>query len=312
MPIPATLELTGGNYVFCSLRAARESRILVQGASVVDVVNTMNLGNGTLTGPGVGSGLTADDIQFFVKDGKVHFSRFADVVMRLCAPFIQLRVTTGASLTGHFYVDQARTERIFFPVCGDLRLDGRETCDPPASDPPPPGGNPCRADCTYCGDVRIQLGEQCDDGNTIDDDICHNDCTFNQPLGCGNGLPDPGETCDPPGSDPPPPGGNLCRLTCTYCGDGITNSGEPCDDGNTVDDDSCHNDCTSSPPLCGNLVINPGETCDPPGSDPPPPGGNLCRLGCTYCGDGISNGGELCDDGNTVDADACHNDCTTP
>jgi cysteine-rich repeat protein len=59
----------------------------------------------------------------------------------------------------------------------------------------------------------------------------------------------PNETCDPPGSDPPPPGGNLCRTDCTYCGDGVTQTqnGEQCDDANNVDNDGCHNDCTLGP-----------------------------------------------------------------
>src|SRR6185295_12236503 len=40
-------------------------------------------------------------------------------------------------------------------------------------------------------------GEDCDDGNTVDTDGCHNDCTLPQ---CGDGIVDPNETCDPPGS----------------------------------------------------------------------------------------------------------------
>ena len=313
--IPGTLELTGGVYVFCNVRSGRNSRILVDGASTINVAGFLNLGNGTYTGPTPGSGLTSDDVRVFVNGPRVHFSRVSNVVMRMCAPFARVNVTKGASLTGNFFALQFRTEEIFFPVCGNMIVEARETCDPPASDPPPPGGNLCRADCTYCGDARVQTldGEQCDDGNTIDDDICHNNCTFNQPPGCGDGVVVAPETCDPPGSDPPPPGGNLCRINCTYCGDGVVNSGEQCDDGNTDNNDFCRNECTStSPPLCGNTVINPGETCDPPGSDPPPPGGNLCRTDCTYCGDGITNGGETCDDGNMIDGDACPNDCTIP
>jgi cysteine-rich repeat protein len=61
---------------------------------------------------------------------------------------------------------------------------------------------------------------------------------------CGNLVVEAGETCDPPGSDPPPSGGNLCRADCTYCGDGFPNGGEDCDDGNTNDLDACPNDCT--------------------------------------------------------------------
>lgn len=37
--------------------------------------------------------------------------------------------------------------------------------------------------CYYCGDGIVQAGEQCDDGNQIDDDACSNNCTYN-PMGC--------------------------------------------------------------------------------------------------------------------------------
>ncbi len=70
--------------------------------------------------------------------------------------------------------------------------------------------------------------------------------TATSPPLCGNGVINPGETCDPPGS-PQPPNGNLCRTDCTYCGDGIVQDGETCDDGNAVNcsnTDICRNDCT--------------------------------------------------------------------
>ncbi len=53
--------------------------------------------------------------------------------------------------------------------------------------------------------------EDCDDGNSNNNDSCPNDC-------------DTGG-----GSD--------------YCGDGQVDAGEDCDDGNDVDDDACPNDC---------------------------------------------------------------------
>jgi cysteine-rich repeat protein len=63
-------------------------------------------------------------------------------------------------------------------------------------------------------------------------------------VGCGNGVVEPGETCDPPGL----PGGqpNECRSDCTFCGDGAVNGeagAEGCDDGNNVAGDGCDGDC---------------------------------------------------------------------
>jgi len=128
------------------------------------------------------------------------------------------------------------------------------------------------------------------------------------PIICGNGVVDPGETCDPLGGQWPP-NGNPCRETCTYCGDGIPNNGEQCDDGNANNNDGCTNICML--PVCGDSFIGPGETCDPPGQPGPnqqQPG--TCRETCKYCGDGIVNNGEQCDDGNGVNGDGCENDCT--
>ena len=65
------------------------------------------------------------------------------------------------------------------PVCGDDIISQDETCEPPGA-PQPPNGNDCRADCTYCGDGVIDPGEDCDDGNSVDDDFCPNSCSTDQ------------------------------------------------------------------------------------------------------------------------------------
>ncbi len=97
-----------------------------------------------------------------------------------------------------------------------------------------------------CGDGVLQLGEECDDGNTTPGDGCQATCRL--PY-CGDGVIDPGETCDEGllNSDEP---GATCRIGCTPagCSDGILDPGEVCDDGNLVDGDGCDSDCDLS---CG-------------------------------------------------------------
>ncbi|HWO26402.1 MAG TPA: DUF4215 domain-containing protein [Kofleriaceae bacterium] len=108
------------------------------------------------------------------------------------------------------------------------------------------GGEP------VCGNGVVEDGEECDDGNTSNDDACHNDCTLCPPTpgSCGDGVLDPGEECDdgnhtdgdgcsslcklPP--PPPPPSGPVC-------GNGVVEPGEECDDGNTTDGDGCSSTC---------------------------------------------------------------------
>jgi len=45
-----------------------------------------------------------------------------------------------------------------------------------------------------CGNNQVDPGEQCDDGNTINNDGCSNECK--NPI-CGDGIKNGQETCDP-------------------------------------------------------------------------------------------------------------------
>lgn len=122
-----------------------------------------------------------------------------------------------------------------------------------------------------CGDgiLDVHTGEECDDGNHVDDDECPNNCTLN----CGDGTVNPGEecdrndlddqTCDTLGWDR---GQLTCELNCTFdeslctadCGNGSVHSTEACDDGNTALDDGCsdmcevetHWQCSGDPSVC--------------------------------------------------------------
>ena len=74
-------------------------------------------------------------------------------------------------------------------ACGNTIVEAGngETCDPPGSTMLP-NGQPCRADCTYCGDAVKNGSETCDDGNSVTGcsitqpqkpaDDCQNTCTF--------------------------------------------------------------------------------------------------------------------------------------
>lgn len=309
--------LQPGTYNVCRLNVL--GHLEATGPVTINVRDRFMLGRGATLVPT--AGFTSADLQVNVEGRRaVKFGRNSTYTARLFAPLSNMKIGSGAVVTGHIVARRLGCSSKFTiiagaavaPICGNGTLDAGETCDPPNS-PQPPNQNLCTADCTFCGDGLTQAGEQCDDGNSNNGDACSNSCTTNPPPSCGNGSLDPGESCDPPGSDPPPAGGNLCRTNCTYCGDATVDPSEECDDGNTDPGDGCRNDCTlPPPPSCGNGNLEAGETCDPPGSDPPPAGGNLCRLGCTYCGDGIADPGEQCDDGNLIDGDACRNDCTLP
>lgn len=155
-----------------------------------------------------------------------------------------------------------------------------------------------------CGDGVVEGDEQCDDGNTFDNDACKSDCT---PAICGDGIIQVGvENCD----DSNMLDGDGCSAVCITegCGDAIVQGEEQCDDGNGVTGDDCTNLCTIA--ACGDAILHEGvEQCDD---------GNLldddeCLAACVpaSCGDGIVwVGEEECDDANDIDSDGCINMCT--
>ena len=96
----------------------------------------------------------------------------------------------------------------------------------------------------YCGDgMTSDVGEQCDDGNTVGGDGCSATCQLEN---CGDGVTDDAtETCD----DGNTVSSDGCSAACQHegCGDGVLQSSEQCDDGNTVSGDGCSATCTFEP-----------------------------------------------------------------
>ena len=80
----------------------------------------------------------------------------------------------------------------------------------------------------------------------LTDGACHDGVCFT--IECGNGMVEPGEKCDPPGTDGCLPG---CASFSPDVGGGS---------------------------VCGNSVIEAGEQCDPPMA------GAGCTLGCVVEG----------------------------
>jgi cysteine-rich repeat protein len=102
-------------------------------------------------------------------------------------------------------------------------------------------------------------------------------------------------------------------LSCAnlLCGNGVTDPGETCDDAGAAG--GCPNDCTQ---ICGDNNQEGTEVCDFD-VVANPNGTATCTLGCTVrtqvCGDGFITAPETCDDGNTTPGDACdYPSCTPP
>ena len=195
----------------------------------------------------------------------------------------------------------------------DLKDPRNEDCDTPLQLDPKTGIF-CSAVCKFekCGNgvMDMEIGEQCDDGNTVGGDGCSADCKWVER--CGNGHTDQpfrDSNGNPDLNDP---------------------RNEICDDGNNIDGDGCASDCRSTE-NCGNGKIDPGEECDD-GKTPEGVSNNAndrdCRADCTInrCGDGFANTHgshrEACDgapqapvhDRTTrpTETAICNADCTAP
>ncbi len=135
--------------------------------------------------------------------------------------------------------------------------------------------NPTFRGCPICGNLEIDKGESCDDGNTVSGDGCRDDC---QDEGCLAATPnwpdqalcDDGNGCTTDVCDPI---AHQCVNTIA-CGDGVACTVDSCVDGACVhvpDDAYCddHNSCTSN--VCnavtgcvrGELTGIPCEDGDP-------------------------------------------------
>ncbi|MFT3697631.1 MAG: DUF4215 domain-containing protein [Kofleriaceae bacterium] len=109
------------------------------------------------------------------------------------------------------------------------------------------------ASVPVCGNGTIELGETCDDGNTMATDGCDAACQIETGYSC-TGTP------------------SVCVL---LCGNGMIDDDEDCDDGNTMANDgcdaTCHTengwDCGFDEPsvctnTCGDGILDYYEECD--------------------------------------------------
>ncbi len=100
-----------------------------------------------------------------------------------------------------------------------------------------------------CGNGVSEPGESCDDGNAISDDGCDANCT---PTGCGNGIVTTGESCD----DGNVVSGDCCDALCQP-----EPNGSPCDDG-----DACTTGATCTAGACGGgspVLCGTCRRCEP-------------------------------------------------
>ncbi len=224
------------------------------------------------------------------------------------------------------------------PYCGDNHLDsGYEDCDKGESNTDLPATyEACRKDCTQarCGDgiTDEAAGEECDDGELNSNTVpgaCRTDCT--EPT-CGDGVVDDGEECDDGNSNNNDSCTDECKIAT--CGDGFKKTSdsdlpggvsqppnEVCDKafpgvgGGEGIGDYCKDDCQEVVGSCGDGTVQAVEACDNamPGIGDGDGTGDYCSDNCKeevgFCGDGkLQDKMEECDPGIN-DGIHCNDEC---
>lgn len=121
--------------------------------------------------------------------------------------------------------------------------------------------------------------------------------------------------------------GAVLTVQRPVCGNGVTESPETCDDGNTVASDGCSAvcriesgyTCIGTPSICtrtssssfssSSSSSHSDYNCNGRIQSTPCSSSSSSSSSAPVCRNGIREGTEQCDDGNTVDNDACTNEC---
>lgn len=130
--------------------------------------------------------------------------------------------------TTYFYHVQSRTPADglspFSNVVFSTQISSGGGTTPPADEPPVAGGSapviPTDDDEEepvheapeeqICGNSAVETGEECDDGNNINNDGCNSACMLEPSVACGNGILEDPEQCD----DGNNLNGDGCSETC--------------------------------------------------------------------------------------------------
>lgn len=207
----SVLVLRPGAYRLCGLRTARGARVTFEGPTSLYVTGTVRFGSQSVVNA---SGVDSHLIDLYAAGSIVRVAREAEATLRVCAPHSTLRLGRGVQAFGRFVARSivAAGLRTGLPTTTTTSTSTSSTTSTSTSITTTTSSSSTTTSSTSssttssstttsststtsttapprCGDGAVnQTSEQCDDGNTVDDDCCSNACT-SAPDGepCGSG-----------------------------------------------------------------------------------------------------------------------------
>ena len=188
-------------------------------------------------------------------------------------------------------------------ACGNSVVEAGESCDTGI----PLGTGACPT-ALACNDLRACTADSVSGAGT-----CTAACV-NAPIT----TPANGDGCCPPGATP---ANDTDCIVGPGCGNGIVDPGETCDTLILAGPGRCPTTCSDGMVCTRDVLVNPGTctaACSFPTITMPAAGDGCCPAGANAtndsdclprCGNGVVETGEACDDGNTNNTDACSNTC---
>ena len=127
--VPAVLDLVGGRYVFCDLRAMHNAAIRVHGPTEIVVAGTLVLDRGSSLGAAPDVVIGASDLRVVASGKSVKVARGSTLTARLCA--------TGARLTIRDATVNGTADVATTSVCGgEPSIVSTMSSSVPAAPPP--------------------------------------------------------------------------------------------------------------------------------------------------------------------------------
>ena len=188
------LVLDPGNYEFCSLAVSRGGRVLATGPVEIGIAGDLRISNVARVGAAVG--VKPCDLRFVTNGARVRISRGGRLEGRLCAEQATVSAGPGAQLMGDIVAAgfRARRARVMDLDCGPTTTSTTSTTTTTTTTTTtittttavPTTTTSASSTTTTtttlagetCGNGVVDPGETCDDGNRLDDDACPSNCVI--------------------------------------------------------------------------------------------------------------------------------------